>query len=163
MDFAADGRSGWCAAGRGEVVAGVHGCPRSAATAEVVLVCPGFAGDGEDDGAGVGAGVFAGELFNAFDVGARFGVGGYPVVLLYGAGSGDLVKSAVVVVSHHGPRIDDSIRSWLDESFAHRVGSVVHVPYDPAVADGDRVNYHSLSHVSREAWLAAAARVAQSL
>lgn len=74
-----------------------------------------------------------------------------------------LVKSAVVVVSHHGPRVDESIRSWLDESFAHRVGSVVHVPYDPAVADGDRVNYQNLSHASREAWLAAAARVAQSL
>ncbi len=47
--------------------------------------------------------------------------------------------------------------------FAARTRTVLNVPFDPALVDGDSIDYDALSPATRQAWLHAAAAIAEGL
>jgi MinD-like ATPase involved in chromosome partitioning or flagellar assembly len=73
---------------------------------------------------------------------------------------GDLVRSAVVVLSAVRPRGKTSLDlGRLEEHFAARCRAVVRVPYDPHLAEGAEVDLGRLSRATADAYLVLAAQI----
>ncbi len=70
-----------------------------------------------------------------------------------------LVRGAILVVtSETGQRMRPDQADW----FSKRVGQVLHVPADPAIASGDRIRVDQLTVASQRAWTAVVAAVAEA-
>lgn len=82
---------------------------------------------------------------------------------LHNSGRSALVSNAVTVLSAPDPRTDPGLGMALGRHFGQLTRAVVHVPYDPLLVPGDRINYRSLSPMTREAWLQVAAAVSDGL
>jgi len=82
---------------------------------------------------------------------------------LRSTGRAHLADAAVTVISAATPRTDRHHRARLVEHFSDRTRAVVQIPYDPAIATGQRLDLSDLRPATREAWLAAAAAVLDGL
>ncbi len=74
-----------------------------------------------------------------------------------------LADTAVTVISAATPRVDHRHRARLVEHFTDHTRAVVQIPYDPAIATGERLDLYDLRPATREAWLTAAAAVLDGL
>jgi MinD-like ATPase involved in chromosome partitioning or flagellar assembly len=73
---------------------------------------------------------------------------------------GDLVRSAVVVLSAVRPRSKSAIDlDRLEQHFAARCRAVVRIPYDPHLEEGAELDLGQLSRATADAYLALAAEV----
>lgn len=81
-------------------------------------------------------------------------------------GHGDKVRNAVTILSAPKAAADPDQRAMqarFRQHFAARTRMVLDVPFDPALVDGDSIVYDALSPATREAWLIAAAAIAEGL
>ncbi|OIV39146.1 hypothetical protein BIV57_02110 [Mangrovactinospora gilvigrisea] len=82
---------------------------------------------------------------------------------LRNGGHQNKVHDAVTILSAPGPKPDKALTKRLTDHFEQHTRTVVQVPYDPALVDGDRTHFMTLAPTTREAWLHAAAAVAMAL
>jgi len=82
---------------------------------------------------------------------------------LRSTGRAQLADTAVTVISAATPRTDRRHRDRLVEHFSDRTRAVVQIPYDPAIATGQRLDLSDLRPATREAWLTGAAAVLDGL
>ncbi|MET8279150.1 AAA family ATPase [Micromonospora sp. NPDC005174] len=80
--------------------------------------------------------------------------------LLHEEGMGELADNAVTLISCPTPG-RSSLQDDLERHFATRTRAVAVVPYDPALETGSSIEYHQLQPETREAWLRAAAAMAE--
>ena len=81
-------------------------------------------------------------------------------------GHGDKVRNAVTILSAPKAAADPDQRALhtrFREHFAARTRTVLDVPFDPALVDGDSIVFEALSPSTRQAWLIAAAAIAEGL
>jgi MinD-like ATPase involved in chromosome partitioning or flagellar assembly len=78
-------------------------------------------------------------------------------------GFGDKIDEAVTILAAPSAKPDRKLAERLERHFAQVTGSVVHVPFDPALVDGGPIDFDALSPESRDAWLTAASAIAQRL
>ncbi|MDQ2737167.1 MAG: chromosome partitioning protein, partial [Actinomycetota bacterium] len=81
-------------------------------------------------------------------------------------GYADKVRGAVTILSAPKATADPDQRAMhnrFHEHFAARTRMVLDVPFDPALVDGDSIVYDALSPATRQAWLHAAAAIAEGL
>ncbi|MDQ1731957.1 MAG: hypothetical protein QOK10_2116 [Pseudonocardiales bacterium] len=69
-----------------------------------------------------------------------------------------VARAVLVVTSPTGARLQPEEELW----FAERVGRVVHVPADPAIAEGGKLPISALSEESRQAWTEVASAVIEA-
>ncbi|MGC4769967.1 AAA family ATPase [Micromonospora sp. DT44] len=80
--------------------------------------------------------------------------------LLHEEGMGELADNAITLISC--PTAGRSaLQDDLERHFATRTRAVAVVPYDPALETGSSIEYHQLQPETREAWLRAAAAMAE--
>ena len=82
---------------------------------------------------------------------------------LHATGRGHLADTAVTVLSAATPSTDRRTRTELRDHFATRTRTVVEIPYDPLIADGEHLDLHALRPATREAWLAATAALTDGI
>ena len=70
---------------------------------------------------------------------------------------------AVTILAAPSAKPDRKLAERLERHFAQVTSAVVHVPFDPALVDGGPIDFDALSPESRDAWLTAAAAIAQRL
>lgn len=73
------------------------------------------------------------------------------------------IDDAVTILAAPSAKPDRKLAERLERHFAQVTGSVVHVPFDPALVDGGPIDFDALSSESRDAWLTAAAELARRL
>jgi MinD-like ATPase involved in chromosome partitioning or flagellar assembly len=73
------------------------------------------------------------------------------------------VANAVTILSEAGQKSDTGLAERLSAHFEQHTRSVVRIPYDQALVHGDQVRYDRLAQPTRDAWLEAAATVADTL
>lgn len=73
------------------------------------------------------------------------------------------IDQAVTILAAPSARPDRKLAERLEHHFSQVTGDVVHVPFDPALVDGGPIDFDALSPESRDAWLTAAAAIAQRL
>lgn len=73
------------------------------------------------------------------------------------------IDDAVTILAAPSARPDKKLADRLERHFAQVTSAVVHVPFDPALVDGGPIDFDSLSAESRDAWLTAAATIAERL
>ncbi|WP_424446311.1 MinD/ParA family ATP-binding protein [Microbacterium sp. CH-015] len=73
------------------------------------------------------------------------------------------IDDAVTILAAPSARPDRKLAERLEHHFSQVTGDVVHVPFDPALVDGGPIDFDALSPESRDAWLTAAAAIAQRL
>lgn len=73
------------------------------------------------------------------------------------------VEHAVTVFSTPAPEVEKAAYADLASHFASRTRAVIQTPYDAALDHGGRIDYHSLSPQTRDAWVRVAAVIAQGL
>ncbi len=81
-------------------------------------------------------------------------------------GLGPKVANAVTILSAPKQTADPDQRAMhtrFREHFAARTRTVLDVPFDPALVDGDSIVYDALSPATRQTWLLAAAAIAEGL
>ncbi len=88
---------------------------------------------------------------------------GWALDHLRSTGRAGLADTAVTVISAATPRVDRRHRARLVQHFTDRTRAVVQIPYDPAIATGQRLDLYDLRPGTREAWLTAAAAVLDGL
>lgn len=82
---------------------------------------------------------------------------------LRATGRGQLADRAVTVLSAATPTTDRRTRAELRDHFTTRTRTVVEIPYDPVIADGEHLDLAALRPATREAWLAATAALTTGL
>ncbi|GEL95285.1 chromosome partitioning protein [Cellulomonas composti] len=82
---------------------------------------------------------------------------------LRATGHEDAVRSAVTILSAPDARVDKDLRKRLRTHFGALTRAVVEVPHDPALVAGGPITYEALHPTTRDAWLRAAAVVADGL
>ncbi|MEV4386570.1 AAA family ATPase [Micromonospora sp. NPDC049580] len=80
--------------------------------------------------------------------------------LLHEEGMGELADNAVTLISCPTPG-RSPLQDDLERHFATRTRAVAVVPYDPALETGSSIEYHQLQPETRQAWLRAAAAMAE--
>ena len=78
-------------------------------------------------------------------------------------GFGDKIAQAVTLLSAPSQQPDEKLNKRLRRHFSQLTRQVVDVPHDPALVDGGTINFEALAPATREAWLRAAATVAEGL
>lgn len=78
-------------------------------------------------------------------------------------GFGDKIANAVTLLSAPSQQPDEQLNKRLHRHFAQLTRQVVDVPHDTALVDGGTINFDALAPATREAWLRAAAVVAEGL
>jgi MinD-like ATPase involved in chromosome partitioning or flagellar assembly len=73
------------------------------------------------------------------------------------------IDDAVTILAAPSAKPDRKLAERLERHFAQVTSAVVHVPFDPALVDGGPIDFDALSPESRDAWLTAAAAIAQRL
>lgn len=73
------------------------------------------------------------------------------------------IDEAVTILAAPSARPDKRLADRLERHFEQVTGSVVHVPFDPALVDGGPVDFDALAPETRDAWLTVAATVAERL
>lgn len=73
------------------------------------------------------------------------------------------IDEAVTILAAPSAKPDRKLAERLERHFSQVTGSVVHVPFDAALVDGGPIDFDALSPESRDAWLTAAAAIAQRL
>ena len=82
---------------------------------------------------------------------------------LHATGRGHLADTAVTVLSAATPSTDRRTRTELRDHFTARTRTVVEVPYDPVIADGDHLDLAALRPATRNAWLQVTAALTDGL
>ena len=78
-------------------------------------------------------------------------------------GFDDKIDDAVTILAAPSAKPDRKLAERLERHFAQVTASVVHVPFDAALVDGGPIDFDALSPETRDAWLTAAAAIAQRL
>lgn len=78
-----------------------------------------------------------------------------------GLGYGDLVKTAVVLLHDSATRRGDA--RGTAAKFENRVGAIIPIPFDPALDNGDEINFDELQPATKRAYQEATAAIAQNL
>ena len=78
-------------------------------------------------------------------------------------GFGDKIAQAVTLLSAPSQQPDEQLNKRLHRHFSQLTRQVVDVPHDSALVDGGTINFDALAPATREAWLRAAACVAEGL
>ncbi|WP_232321673.1 ParA family protein [Microbacterium aurum] len=73
------------------------------------------------------------------------------------------IDDAVTILAAPSAKPDRKLAERLERHFSQVTGDVVHVPFDPALVDGGPIDFDALSPESRDAWLTAAAAIAERL
>lgn len=73
------------------------------------------------------------------------------------------IDEAVTILTAPSARPDKKLADRLERHFEQVTGSVVHVPFDPALVDGGPIDFDALAPETRDAWLTAAAAIAVRL
>ncbi|MGV9195466.1 MinD/ParA family ATP-binding protein [Microbacterium sp. MC2] len=73
------------------------------------------------------------------------------------------IDEAVTILAAPSAKPDRKLAERLERHFAQVTSAVVHVPFDPALVDGGPIDFESLAPETRDAWLTAAATVAERL
>lgn len=73
------------------------------------------------------------------------------------------IDDAVTILAAPSAKPDRKLADRLERHFAQVTASVVHVPFDAALVDGGPIDFDALSAETRDAWLTAAAAIAQRL
>ncbi len=73
------------------------------------------------------------------------------------------IDEAVTILAAPSARPDKRLADRLERHFEQVTGTVVHVPFDPALVDGGPVDFDALAPETRDAWLTVAATVAERL
>lgn len=76
---------------------------------------------------------------------------------LQATGRGDLVASAVTVLSHAAPTADRRAAAEFTDHFTARTRAVVQIPHDPGISAGEHLDLLTLRRPTRAAWLAVVA------
>lgn len=82
---------------------------------------------------------------------------------LQATGRGDLVASAVTVLSHATPTADRRAAAEFTDHFTARTRAVVQIPHDPGISAGEHLDLLKLRRPTRAAWLAVAAALSAGL
>lgn len=82
---------------------------------------------------------------------------------LQATGRGDLVASAVTVLSHATPTADRRAAAEFTDHFTARTRAVVQIPHDPGISAGEHLDLLTLRRPARAAWLAVAAALSEGL
>ncbi len=82
---------------------------------------------------------------------------------LESTGRADLARRAVTLLSAASPDVPPGARSEIVEHFTARTRAVVEIPYDAAIAPGERIDYNAVAPRTRDAWLFACAAIAAGL
>lgn len=78
-------------------------------------------------------------------------------------GHGDKVEHAVTILSAPASSNDAALSGRLHDHFAQLTRAVVDVPHEPSLVAGGPIDFAALSKASRDAWVLAAAKVAEGL
>ncbi|SIN87472.1 MinD/ParA family ATP-binding protein [Agromyces cerinus] len=78
-------------------------------------------------------------------------------------GFGDKVDRAVTILTSPSEKPDRELEQRLADHFGALTAAVTTIPYDPALVDGGTIDFDSLSAETHDAWLNAAAVVADQL
>lgn len=78
-----------------------------------------------------------------------------------GLGYGDLIKTAVVLLHDSATRRGDA--RGTASKFENRVSAIIPIPFDPALDNGDEINFDELQPATKHAYQEAAAAIAQNL
>ncbi len=78
-------------------------------------------------------------------------------------GFDDKIDDAVTILAAPSAKPDRKLAERLERHFAQVTSAVVHVPFDAALVDGGPIDFDALSGDTRDAWLTAAAAIAQRL
>lgn len=82
---------------------------------------------------------------------------------LRATGHEEVVRHAVTVLSHPGPRTDAELAARLRDHFGRLTRSVHEVPFDPSLVAGGPIDHDALTPTTRRAWLHVTAAVADGL
>ncbi|MFF2273737.1 MinD/ParA family protein [Agromyces sp. NPDC058136] len=78
-------------------------------------------------------------------------------------GFGQKVDEAVTILAAPSARPDPALVDRLESHFSQVTSAVTRVPFDPALVDGGPIDFEALSDGTRDAWLSAAAVIAERL
>ncbi|GAA1780666.1 MinD/ParA family ATP-binding protein [Agromyces lapidis] len=78
-------------------------------------------------------------------------------------GFGQKVDEAVTILAAPSARPDPELVARLESHFSQVTSAVTRVPFDPALVDGGPIDFEALSDSTRDAWLSAAAVIAERL
>ncbi|WP_350348812.1 chromosome partitioning protein [Agromyces sp. G08B096] len=78
-------------------------------------------------------------------------------------GFGQKVDEAVTILAAPSAKPDPRLTDRLESHFSQVTSAVTQVPFDPALVDGGPIDFDALSEETRDAWLSAAAVIAERL